>query len=351
MKKIYYIIFILFFYFSFAAAKITNVLSLNNVDLVSAKCDFVVRDKGYYDSIHNQYKFLWFKWKNKSSKKVYFWGVKEKILDWQDLVELNLSVVKKEENWKGKIFTGLLIPNYSILCKQWFAIEPWQEIRLLSTAEENKKVVCGNINYFSKFTKNWFLKEWVFVDGSYYMIPIIRIIGHWQDVNSSKFNFKFALLFDYDNNLSTKSDNFVLVWCYNLTIWRCGDWKVDSQFWEECDPNDYNDSKYCYSNCKYTLQSNLGDKDRDWISDDEDVDPNVPEDFDWIQDGDGIPDDVCFWQSCFPKWSVKTLCNTCPCPMADYKWDLWYWDKIRATLWDKEWKILQSISKEKILNR
>jgi hypothetical protein len=85
-----------------------------------------------------------------------------------------------------------------------------------------------------------------------------------------------------------------------------------------------NNTRYCYPNCRYSLSFTESDKDKDGVPDSVDVDPKVPEDFDDVEDADGIPEDICFGNSCFPKWIVKTNCDTCPCPMADYVGDLWY---------------------------
>ena len=135
-----------------------------------------------------------------------------------------------------------------------------------------------------------------------------------------------------------------------MTIWWCWDGVVEKQFWEECDPNAPNSEwDKCLPNCKLMCSPSEDDIDWDCIPNipDEDLAPTIPEDKDWNEDLDWIPDISCLLWKCFPKWLITVECNTCPCPMSDFNWDLRFTDIVKATLWDKEGKIFYTQSEEK----
>jgi len=84
------------------------------------------------------------------------------------------------------------------------------------------------------------------------------------------------------------------------------------------------------------------DTDWDWILDKDDFCPLLPENFNWYQDLDGCPElgalDPCFEFPEIPQWFVAAwTCNQCPCPYADFGWELNQSDKVRAVLKNKLW--------------
>ena len=333
---------------------------MKNINLADLECDIVVNDTGYYDQENNQLKFLWYNFENKSSFSYYFWNYKFQIIWWEEFVKLNPSVVYKyDSNWNlVNIYTWLFVPNYKYFCKSNFSIPAWKTVRILTTAEEIGEINCWNFIYKTKFlNRDWKLENWItdsanwVLPGNFtFYTPILSIIWHSDNIDNSIFSFKMWVLFDKDNNLQTIEDNFVKIVCYNLKIWWCWDGIVEKQFWEECDPKAPNWDK-CQSNCKLVCLPSENDVDWDCISNDDDLAPTIPEDPDGIEDWDGIPDIPCLFWQCFPNWLTKVNCNMCPCPMADYLWDLRWGDRVKATLWDKEGKIFYTQSEEKKIEK
>ena len=74
------------------------------------------------------------------------------------------------------------------------------------------------------------------------------------------------------------------------------------------------------------------DTDYDWIPDDEDACPTVPENYNWIQDKDGCPE-INDNLPLAPVLKV-TNCNTCPCQFADYSNPFTLWLNVQAFLVD-----------------
>lgn len=333
------IIFIVFVLLNFGFAILKWVSDLENINLSSVKCDTFVIDTWYYSDEKSNYKFLLYDYKNEYNNEIYFLWKVFKIDNWWNLVDINYSILKKDWN----ILTGILLPNYSYLCKNNFAIKPNDKVRILTTAEEIWDIKCDKEEINSKMIYDWANNWIIFTDrwndikpGSFtFTNPVLKIIWHWKNIEDSLFFLKLLLLFDKDNDLNTKNDNWLEVVCYKLNIGWCGDWIVEDQFWEECDPNDSKTGYICNENCKITDIKSENDKDWDGIYDDVDLDPNIPEDVDNDLDSDGIPDINCKSWECIPGWYVKTDCDMCPCPMADFAWDIWKWDIIRAILFDK----------------
>jgi len=75
----------------------------------------------------------------------------------------------------------------------------------------------------------------------------------------------------------------------------------------------------------------LNDIDGDGITDDKDACPYIPENLNWIEDGDGCPEIETVEDN--PKFLLGE-CNTCPCQFADYAWPFVSWTIIKAILID-----------------
>ncbi len=340
--------FLIFIFWWYWFTILFNISDLNKVNLDSLKCDIFVVDTWYFSEKWINYKFLLYNYKNESNEVKYFLWEVYKVVKWINLVNINYSVVKK--NWL--VYTGILIPNYKYLCKTNFAINPWDKVRLLTTAEEIWNLSCKNDSISSYMIYDWGIdwlfftdnqsdiKPWSFV----FTNPVLAIIWHWNKLKDSYFLLKWWLLFDKDNNLKTSSDNQLQVVCYKLNIWWCWDWIVEDEFGEECDPAEKKNWYLCNQQCKFTNEKTYNDKDWDGVIDSDDLDPDVPEDIDAFLDKDGIPDIDCKDWNCIPDWFVKTNCDMCPCPSADFVWDLWKWDIIRAVLFDRFGKNPQVVS-------
>lgn len=86
------------------------------------------------------------------------------------------------------------------------------------------------------------------------------------------------------------------------------------------------------------------DTDQDKILDDRDACPTIPENYNGVQDLDWCPE---LPSSCKP-WSKCSgqapVCNSCPCPGADYGSQLWKGDSIRAVLLDENASIIYRYS-------
>jgi len=125
-------------------------------------------------------------------------------------------------------------------------------------------------------------------------------------------------------------------------------------WWDTCDGKYFNN----WDNEK----NNIIDTDWDWIPDELDMCPLIPENYNGIEDFDGCPEiwannNCVLWD--FNYWSFNywfenidnnenqspittTECLSCPCAFSDYANDLMIDDKIKAVLWDLDMSIVYS---------
>ena len=71
------------------------------------------------------------------------------------------------------------------------------------------------------------------------------------------------------------------------------------------------------------------DSDDDGIPDSEDACPNVPENYNWVNDKDWCPE---IWKVNDAPQLKIVWCNTCPCQFADYSSPFVHWLNIEAYL-------------------
>ena len=135
--------------------------------------------------------------------------------------------------------------------------------------------------------------------------------------------------------------------CFSL----CWNGVVESTLGEECDDGTQNGKGNCSLKCTLTNLCWNGkpdpgetclscpqdiktcDADGDKIPDPIDECPNIPEDYNGIQDSDGCPEppSQCLEENCT---LVSPNCNKCPCQYADFSNTLHPNDKVRARLRD-----------------
>ena len=135
--------------------------------------------------------------------------------------------------------------------------------------------------------------------------------------------------------------------CFSL----CWNGIVESALGEECDDGTQNGKGSCSLKCTLTNLCWNGkpdpgetclscpqdiktcDADGDKIPDPIDECPNIPEDYNGIQDSDGCPEppSQCLGENCT---LVSPNCNKCPCQYADFSNTLHPNDKVRARLRD-----------------
>ena len=135
--------------------------------------------------------------------------------------------------------------------------------------------------------------------------------------------------------------------CFSL----CWNGVIESALGEECDDGTQNGKGSCSLKCTLTNLCWNGkpdsgetclscpqdiktcDADGDKIPDPIDECPNIPEDYNGIQDSDGCPEppSQCLGENCT---LVSPNCNKCPCQYADFSNTLHPNDKVRARLRD-----------------
>ncbi len=120
-------------------------------------------------------------------------------------------------------------------------------------------------------------------------------------------------------------------------------------WWDLCDWEYFNDWE--------SEENNQLDTDWDWIIDELDSCPLIPENYNGIEDFDGCPEiwannNCNLWDFNYWFWDIDnytdlptittTECLSCPCAFSDYANDLVLDDKIRALLWDLDMSIIYS---------
>ena len=336
MKKYILLLISLLIYLNYSFAIVKWVKNIFDIDLKQYSCDEIISDRIYYLPWKWEYKVYWYDFENDSNKALYFWQWRTEIINWSDLVNINFSEITKK-NLSGDVlwsWIDLFVFNYPYLCKNWFKISPWDKVRLLTTSEEVGTYQCGNYVYDTKFTLwtwnywLWVVSEWVLPSNFTFNIPTIGVKSIW---GNNLVSFRLGILYDEDNDLNTTWDNKLKISCYDTQILYCWDGIVSIEYWEECDPEDPNDDWTCKINCKKECVVSEDDIDWDCVPNDIDLAPQIPEDFDWYQDQDWIPD----FDLNIPNNNIieNLNCNICPCPFAWLNSALWNQDKIKASLW------------------
>lgn len=110
----------------------------------------------------------------------------------------------------------------------------------------------------------------------------------------------------------------------------------------KCDASESCSCSDCYyeSKCKKSWDS---DTDWDWITNDVDACPDIPENINWIQDEDGCPEILSINSNIWSYVQTEN-CNQCPCQCSDFKSQIWKWDQIRAILLDSQWNLIYNYS-------
>jgi len=119
-------------------------------------------------------------------------------------------------------------------------------------------------------------------------------------------------------------------------------------WWDSCDWLYYDNWNDNWINWDWDI-----DSDWDWIIDDLDACPLIPENYNWIEDFDGCPE---IWSSADCNLGninyddvginpiIPTECLSCPCAFSDFANDLILDDKVQATLWDLDMNVMYSES-------
>ena len=352
-KKFTSLIILTVFFFGSANATLSRIDSLDKDVVSKSKCDETLEDTWYYMWKDKwEFKVFWYHFKNEWVKDIYLHNWKTVIMSWFDLTQFNTTITEVFSDDK-LLYSGqdLFVFNRPYLLPKTYKIAPKEEVRVLTTAEEH-----GKFEYWWKIYNTYFKYwDWQFVawsivdnknnilpDNKKFENPILKIV----DVPSSpttdkkKYDvfFKFAVLFDNDNNLKSLTDNQAKTICYGMKIRWCGDGIVDPDYGEECDPKVDND-------CSRECTISWADNDNDGVSDNNDYCPDLPESKNGIEDQDGCPEII--QSSTKFNFSVEN-CNQCPCHWADWKAQILPWDIINAVLINPYQKdIIYSISDTK----
>ncbi len=340
---LWFVVYFLLIFFTFSVY--TWFDNIQSIDLTQYSCDTIVNDKAYYYPGEGEYKVYWIEFENKSNIPLYFWQWKTQIYKWIDNLDINYNKIFSYDSYWTLLWSwiDLFVFNYKYFCDNNFSIPPNKKVRILTTSEEVWTVDCmyNNKIYRSEFSLwSWNIwlnilsdnvLPWSFV----FNIPLIwinKVIQNQENV----FSFRVWVLYDEDNNLNTKLDNKLFVYCYNMDILYCGDGIVSTEFGEECDWADPQDDGTCKLNCKKECIISSDDIDGDCILNKIDSCPDIPENINWVEDNDWCPeieyDDT--------SWYVENInCNMCPCPVVDYGSSLWNGDFVMASLWSKNWEV------------
>lgn len=216
---------------------INDFLSLNNAQLDSIPCKNIVYQELYlnkYGLYTNNISL-----KKKNSQPIFIHGFKVRTKG--NYLLYNPSKYNNTQ--------ALVLLNYPILKEKNWQVKGGEKLRYLTTAEE-----IPNAN---------FLYNWKFVhsvrkfDKKEFWIPNYKSNGKHPIYPSLQPEFdaeiKTLVLYDYDDNGETFSDNKLISDCTRILIRWCGDGIFQSAYNEECDPKDPNKSNWgtkgCNCNC------------------------------------------------------------------------------------------------------
>ena len=246
MKKILFFFLLSITYIS--NAQVSNITDNSDLHwlLETASCDEVKTSELY----SSYYAILFDEFTNNGSSKLYLqkssflWEVLD-WTDWQKLCTFNNSIY---DDWSDRFLNF----NKNYLSSVWWAVNPWQTVRHLTTNQE----------YWSwwKFWE-WSFNTWWIVNNTtpwffnFTKANVRNPSNHPNDVktwNSFDCQIKIWTVYDNDDNMNTTSDNNMLVECKRYQIRWCWDWIVSNNNWESCDNWVLNWTPW--NNCSATCQ-------------------------------------------------------------------------------------------------